>query len=284
LLRQRQGSSQRQGRTGGSDDVSLFVKVFTNFYTHRKTMRLRASLGDDAFWIVPRLWAYAAENQPDGDFASYTDGEIAGLIGYNKDASSMLQALLQAGFMDSDRKIHDWADHNGYHQGFSDRARAAAKARWDKQKERTKEKGEEMKGEDRIGEETSNASSMLQASPKHEKIDRYHKDCRAVLHFLNETACVHYREVDANLRVISERLFEPDVTLEGVKAMIQRQSRKWRGTEYADYLRPETLFRKSKFDGYYAAKDQPISTNGKLDHRAEKAAKEYQQVITAKLL
>jgi hypothetical protein len=29
----------------------LYVKVLTGFYAHRKTLRLRAALGDDAFWI-----------------------------------------------------------------------------------------------------------------------------------------------------------------------------------------------------------------------------------------
>jgi len=142
--------------------MSLYVKVFTNFYTHRKTMRLRALLGEDAFWIPPRIWAYAAENQPDGDFSSYSDGELAGLIGYSKDATSMLQALLQAGFMDPDRKVHDWAEHNSFHKVFSDRARCAAIAKWEK--ERTKEK--EKKGDEMRRDEASIASSMLQASPK----------------------------------------------------------------------------------------------------------------------
>ena len=264
--------------------MSLFVKVFTNFYTHRKTLRLRATLGNDAFWVPPRLWAYAAENQADGDFSDYTDEEIASVIGYLGSASSLLQALLKAGFLDDDRKIHHWAEHNSYHQVYSERARKGGIAKAKAQKERTKEKDTEKKGEEMIGEETSSASSTPSSTEKQEKVDRYHKDCRTVLHFLNEAAHVHYREVHANLHVISARLFEPDVTLEGVKTMIQRQCRKWIGTEYADYLRPETLFGKTKFEGYYAAKDQPISTNGKPDHRAEKAAKEYQQVITAKLL
>lgn len=127
--------------------MSLFVKVFTNFYTHRKTARLRALLGDDALWLPPRLWAYAAENQPDGDFSSYSDQELALLIGYSKDATSMLQALLQAGFMDPDRKLHDWTEHNGYHEVYAERAKQAAAARW--QKERTKEKG---RGEDKRGD------------------------------------------------------------------------------------------------------------------------------------
>lgn len=31
----------------------------------------------------------------------------------------------------------------------------------------------------------------------------------------------------------------------------------------SEYLRPQTLFNKTKFDGYYAAKDQPIYDNDK---------------------
>lgn len=114
----------------------LYIKLFTGFYTHRKTLRLRAALGDDAYWIPPKLWAYAAENQPDGIFKDYSAAEIASLIGYNspsRDASSMLQALLQAGFMDDKPlRIHDWREHNGFHQVFSDRARKASAARWSK--------------------------------------------------------------------------------------------------------------------------------------------------------
>lgn len=134
--------------------MSLFVKVFTNFYAHRKTLRLRSCIGDDAFWIPPRLWAYAADNQPDGDFSDYSAEELAYVLGYTKDAPSMLQALLKAGFLDEDRKIHDWAVYNGYHELYAERAKKAANARWEK--ERTKEKSRT----DRRGEEPSIASSI----------------------------------------------------------------------------------------------------------------------------
>ena len=46
--------------------------------------------------------------------------------------------------------------------------------------------------------------------------------------------------------------------IEGVKKMIVRQCKRWKGTEMAEYLRPETLFNKTKFDGYYAARDLPV--------------------------
>jgi hypothetical protein len=138
--------------------MSLYVRVFSSFYDHRKTIRLRAMIGDDAFWVPPRLWAYAAERRPDGCFKDYTAGEIAYYVGYTKDAQALLQALLQAGFLDSDPlRIHDWDEHNGYHKTYADRAAAAAKARWEKKKE----KGNERKGEKQC---LGGNEAMLEAS------------------------------------------------------------------------------------------------------------------------
>jgi hypothetical protein len=113
----------------------LYIRVKTGFYTHRKTLRLRAAIGESALWVPPRLWAYAAENQPDGIFEDYTAEEIATFIGYVGDAKKMLQAMLQASFFDSNPlKIHDWDEHNGYHEKYSERAKKAAAARWAKEK------------------------------------------------------------------------------------------------------------------------------------------------------
>lgn len=121
--------------------MSLYVRVLTSFYTHRKTLRLRVALGNDAFWVPPRLWAYAAGNQPDGIFEDYTAEEIAMLIGYQGDAKAMLQALLHSAYMDENPlRIHDWEEHNSSLAFFERRAKQAAKARWDKEKERTKER------------------------------------------------------------------------------------------------------------------------------------------------
>jgi uncharacterized phage protein (TIGR02220 family) len=67
--------------------------------------------------------------------------------------------------------------------------------------------------------------------------------------------------LDANLKLISARLSEPGVTLAAVQKMIERQVRKWKGTQMEDYLRPATLFGKSKFDSYYAAREDPVQMN-----------------------
>jgi uncharacterized phage protein (TIGR02220 family) len=89
--------------------------------------------------------------------------------------------------------------------------------------------------------------------------DRFHPQSREVLHHLNESSKRLFRETDANLGAISARLGEAGVTIDGVKKMIERQCARWRGTDQEEFLRPETLFGKKKFDGYYAAKDLPSS-------------------------
>lgn len=95
---------------------------------------------------------------------------------------------------------------------------------------------------------------FVEEDPKEPK---YHKDSRAALHYLNEKSGRDFREVDANLTIISARLREPDVTIEGVKQMISRQCILWNKPEMVEYLRPETLFGKQKFDSYYSARELP---------------------------
>lgn len=145
--------------------MSLYVRVLNNFYTHRKTLRLKAAIGEDAYWLPPRLWSYAAENQPDGCFKDYSAQELAMLLGYLGDAQAMLKAMLQAGFLESDPlRIHDWDEHNGYHSTFADRAKKAADARWSKTREQKDKTVPERKGK-----ETSiacrNATSIPSATP-----------------------------------------------------------------------------------------------------------------------
>ena len=81
---------------------------------------------------------------------------------------------------------------------------------------------------------------------------------RVALFFLNEKSGKAFRETTTNLSLIDARLAEPGVDIAGVKQMIERQCKRWLGTTQAEYLRPETLFGKSKFDGYYASKEMEV--------------------------
>ena len=104
---------------------------------------------------------------------------------------------------------------------------------------------------------------LKEEKEKNEEKECYHRDSRTVLFYLKEATGTNFREVDSNLKFISQRLKEPDVTLDGIKLMIDRQCRKWKGTEWEQYLQPSTLFNETKFESYYAAREQPILTNDK---------------------
>jgi hypothetical protein len=154
--------------------MSLYIRVSNSFWNHRKTAKLRTVIGDDALWIMPRIWSYASENQPDGNFSKYSSAELALLLGCPKHAQALLQALLQAGFMNEDMTLHDWDTHNGYHASYADRAVKGASARW---------RGHEKKRKERKGKEvsiatsnaTSNASSI--SGPENTDKDWTFEDC-----------------------------------------------------------------------------------------------------------
>lgn len=119
-----------QCRRTESDNVSLHIRLASDFFTHRKTYKLKSMIGTDAYWIPIRLWTYASASQPDGDMSKYTPEALREILGYQGDASGMLQALIDSEFVDKDMKIHDWHEHNAYHALYAQRASAAAKARW----------------------------------------------------------------------------------------------------------------------------------------------------------
>lgn len=71
-----------------------------------------------------------------------------------------------------------------------------------------------------------------------------------VLRFLNLKAGREYREVDTNLGFISARL-ESGVSVDDCRAIIAKKCREWKSDPKMDlYLRPATLFNKTKFEQY----------------------------------
>lgn len=93
----------------------------------------------------------------------------------------------------------------------------------------------------------SNASSIV-------------NQARIIIHFLNENASRSFGESESHLKFIMARLHEVNGDLEGVKRMIMRQCSKWKNDPMmGQYLRPSTLFNKTKFHEYYDDRDTPIT-------------------------
>ncbi len=183
------------------------------------------------------------------------------LIGYSGDAQALLQALLKAGFMDANPlRIHDWEEHNRYHVAFSERARNAALAMHEKRRQAlSKEKtpappkeGQDSTGQDktRVSSACGTASSTVEAAG-------------SVLEHLNLKASREFRLTTGNLKLVRCRLEEVNGDVDGVKIMIDRMCAKWKtDPDMFEYLRPETLFGKQKFGGYYDMRTLPVTANG----------------------
>lgn len=135
--------------------MSRYIQLDVGYFTHRKTMRLRAAIGTDALWVMPALWCYALQNQPDGDFSDWTDEELGIAIGFAGDPSTLVSALFKSGYLEENRSLHNWEGRQSYARMASARARKAALVRHGQESEppappeRKKERKKESKQPDK---------------------------------------------------------------------------------------------------------------------------------------
>lgn len=95
-----------------------WIQVYSNLCAHRKTCKLRDALGlkanYEAVGLVVCLWSWAAVNASDGNLTGYNARDIADAVGYKKSPAKLLEAMVQAGFLDqhdNTTTIHDWDVH-----------------------------------------------------------------------------------------------------------------------------------------------------------------------------
>jgi uncharacterized phage protein (TIGR02220 family) len=70
-----------------------------------------------------------------------------------------------------------------------------------------------------------------------------------IIDYLNSQSGSRYRNTDSTRRLIHAR-FNEGFTKEDFFKVIDNKVRSWKGTEWEKFLRPETLFCASKFQGY----------------------------------
>ncbi len=72
---------------------------------------------------------------------------------------------------------------------------------------------------------------------------------KEAIEYLNLKTGAHYRNVEANLKLVRARLSE-GATLDEIRSVIDMKAGEWQGTDSAKYLRPETLFNATKYNQY----------------------------------
>lgn len=107
------------------------------------------------------------------------------------------------------------------------------------------------KGADGLGLEQpeQTAAETPEALTKKTACDEQVEQANRVIAILNHTAGKKYRLTDTNRKPIIARL-KDGFTERDCQHVIANRVMRWQGTEHAQYLRPHTLFRLSKFESY----------------------------------
>lgn len=93
---------------------------------------------------------------------------------------------------------------------------------------------------------------------------------KEIVDYLNQKLGTKYRSTSQKTRKLIKDRFDDKFTLEDFKIVIDKKVFQWQGTQFSDYLRPETLFG-PKFEGYLNQQvrgynnAKPIQTHGDYD-------------------
>ncbi len=97
-----------------------WIQVYSNLPSHPKTARLAEELKlksasvdtrTVAAGMVVSLWCWAIQNAWSGDLGSCSDRAIADACAWRGKPEILVSALCASGFLDPDRRIHDWEDY-----------------------------------------------------------------------------------------------------------------------------------------------------------------------------
>lgn len=128
-----------------------WVQVYSNLIQHPKTSNLAEALklaskdADEnviAAGLLVSLWLWAAQNATGGDLGGCSDRAIAKAAGYRKAPGPFVAALKEAGFLDEDKKLHDWEEYATLLIDVVDNQKEQTRERVRKYRERKKGKEE----------------------------------------------------------------------------------------------------------------------------------------------
>lgn len=116
------------------------IRLQMSFYSNTKIKKLHRALGAESVLSLIYLWLYVAENRPHGELRGMDEYDIAIAAQWQGDAKEFVATLKDMKFLDKKGKqyfVHDWAENNPWAAGAPERkqrAKIAAKVKWEKEK------------------------------------------------------------------------------------------------------------------------------------------------------
>ena len=97
-----------------------WIQIYSNLISHTKTGRLADELkltSKDtspnvvAAGLLVSLWTWAIQNAYSGDLSACSDRTIADAARFRRKPDVFVRALISAGWLDEDRRLHDWEEY-----------------------------------------------------------------------------------------------------------------------------------------------------------------------------
>jgi hypothetical protein len=113
------------------------IRLNTRLAEHPKTRKLERRLGAAACWALVKLFLWVGDSRPDGDLTGLSDEDLELAVNWSGPAP-LVPVLADVGFFDGESgnyRVHDWAEHQPFVSARPERverAKAAARARWDR--------------------------------------------------------------------------------------------------------------------------------------------------------
>lgn len=135
--------------------IKIDKRLRDNIKVRRFARRINASIPEAAGYLL-FLWSWTAINARDGDLSALDDDDIADAADYPNAPKQFVEALIDVGLLDSDRRLHDWDEHNG-----------ASLAKQEERKQYFKDRRQTIKSARTVREQCANSASTESAQGEH---------------------------------------------------------------------------------------------------------------------
>ena len=97
-----------------------WIQIYSNLPRHPKVSALADELKLNCAAVNPNavavgmlvnLWTWAIQNAYDGDLSKCSARAIADACTWRRKPEELLKALISAGFIDEDMRLHDWEEY-----------------------------------------------------------------------------------------------------------------------------------------------------------------------------
>lgn len=257
-----------------------WIKITTDIFDDEKILLIESL--PDAYAIITvwfKLLCLAGKQNNSGVFLmnnkiAYTDKMLATIFRMKESTVTMaLQTFEQFGMIeivDGVITIPNWNKH----QSLDAYEKKKERDRIYQAERRANQKALIAKSSDKSSDSKAIQSSDVVVSDKEEdKEEEIERDnnilsasCSEIISYLNEKAGTKYKHNTKSTQTKIHARMAEGFTIDDFKTVIDKQCNKWRGTNMAEYLRPETLFG-TKFEGYLNANTEVTKQNAATEKR-----------------